>query len=174
MDLGEKFYEPKKRTRKWIIIGLIVVAIFVVYNQITSVSMPTLHPLVDTIGREYYKYIVPVSEEDKTYLMAVAYEYGFSDPYEVFKIYYVSFGGLSNSPLKAVVYNQLENINEVRFYRENTDPKSPITVVLSLREGNAPDRTWTFTPPETFPSELLEKEGEKSGFRTYHGWDPGF
>lgn len=177
MSLANEGYSAKKRTRNWLITGLVVGASFTVYKLITHPGrplMPTAKALVDAGGKRYYKHLIPVSAHEQTYLMAASYEYGFNEPYKVFKIYYVWYRDSLHKPLRAVVYNKLENIKQVRFYRTDTTATTPITVVLSAKAGNTPARTWTFMPPKTFPTDLLESGIDTTGFRQYDEWYPSF
>lgn len=183
MTINNKFWEPKKRARMWMLSGLLVVTCLVVYEVATrsithKMARPYAKPLVDSAGKAYYKNIVPVSAQDNTYLMAVSYSYGFDETQERFKIYYVWYRDLSSEPLRAVVYggstNQVRDVRQVRFYRVGTAANSPITVILAVAKEYKPAETWLFTPPKVFPSELEEAASERSGFRQYHEWNPPF
>jgi hypothetical protein len=161
-------YTPKSRVRKWIKKGLLFLPLFaicLVIIEINRVTTPVTQPLVDSFNRKYYEHIVPVSEQDRTYLIVVSYDKGFEDPYSVSKIYYVWYKNSFGEPLRAVIYNELGDISGVHFYREGAGPNSSIT--SDLLNG-----TWVFTPPKVFPYELLESEAERAGWRVYNGWQP--
>lgn len=168
------------RAKNWIISLLLLAACFIAYEVVTELSktpLPITKPVVDATGTACYKYIAPVSVQNRTYLMAVSYTHGFAETQERFKVYYVWYKDLYSAPLRAVVYDgsyQLSDVTQVRFYRENTQATSPITVVLSVNQQNQPTKTWRFTPPQVFPRELEEDIIEKEGFRQYHDWYPPF
>ena len=166
------------------IAGLILATFFAIYEVVTSnirfvrFPLPTTKSLVDSTGKECYQYIVPVSATEKTYLMVVSYTHGFDETQERFKLYYVWYQRLNDEPLIAEVYNDSGTqraSSKVRFYRESTKDKCPITVLFPLeKRKNYVAKTWLFTPPKVFPSELLESGIEKRGFRQYHEWIPPF
>jgi hypothetical protein len=170
--------------KKWMIAGLVLATFFAVYEVVTSGTrfvrfpLPTTTSLVDSTGKECYQYVVPVSAKEKTYLMVVSYTHGFDETQERFKIYYVWYKSLDNEPLKVEVYNDSgiqRASSQVRFYRQSTQGKCPITVLFPLdKENKYPAKTWLFTPPRVFPSELAESDVEKNGFRQYHEWIPPF
>ena len=176
--------------KKWIIGGLLSVTFFAVYEVVASFAarkgnarfvsfpLPSTKSLADSAGKEYYKHIVPVSAKEKTYLMVVSYTHGFDETQERFKIYYVWYKSPDDEPLSVEVYNEpgtRRATSQVRFYRESTKDKGPITVRFpSEKENNYPAKTWLFIPPKVFPSELVESAVEKEGFRQYHEWIPPF
>jgi hypothetical protein len=174
-------YQPKKRKKLWLVLkicaglfGLLVVVTVVLVFTL-SPSVPAWPPLKDEEGKTYYKYIVPVSAKDGTYLMAVAYEEGFVEFHEELRIYYVAFKTFGE-PAKTVVYREHGgcDINQLRFYREGPEANVTIRVVLPITNEYNPFHTWTFVPPESFPYDKLESQFEAGSFRTYHYWYPGF